>query len=142
MSEYFFPILFLVIIFVSLYDLKYHKVPNWVSLPLLLIGFILSFPGQPVLWMGSLLIFQAWKMGLMGGGDAKLWMGLTWCLYSSMGDAILLVMFITFLMTGLSQIVVRALTKRKIETGVKTAGAWRTVVFMGCLTYLNSAGWL
>ena len=127
---------------VSLYDLKYHKVPNWISLPLMLIGFIVGFPGNPALWIGSIFIFQAWRLGLIGGGDAKLWMGLSWCLFSFVGERILLVMSASLLITGLAQILVRALTKKKVETGIKAPGAWRTVVFMGCLVYLNSASWL
>ena len=135
---HYFLLLFLVIIFVSLYDLKYRKVPNWISLPLILIGIINGFPGEPVLWIGSIFIFQAWKLGLIGGGDAKLWVGLLWCLFSFAGEGILLVMSISLLVTGLSQILLRAITKQKIETGIKTSGAWRTVVFMGCLAFLNS----
>ena len=138
----FFLLLFFVIIMVSLYDLKYYKVPNWISLPLMLIGFIVGFPGNPALWIGSIFIFQAWKLGLIGGGDAKLWVGLLWCLFPFAGERILIVMSISLMMTGLAQILVRALTKKKVETGIKAPGAWRTVVFMGCLVYLNSASWL
>ncbi len=140
MSVSYFFLLFSVIILVSLYDLKYHKVPNWIALPLMLIGFMLGFPGNPALWIGSIFIFQAWMLGLLGGGDAKLWIGLLWCLFSFAGERILLVMSISLMVTGLAQILVRAIAKKKIETGVKTPGAWRTIVFMGLLAYLNSAG--
>lgn len=140
MSSYSFLLLFCVIIFVSLYDLKYRKVPNWISLPLMLIGLIVGFPGNPALWMGSIFIFQAWMLGLIGGGDAKLWMGLLWCLFSCVGESILLVMSISLMLTGLAQILVRAIAKKKIKTGIKTPGAWRTIVFMGLLAYLNLAG--
>ena len=142
MSPCFFFLLFFVIILVALYDLKYHKVPNWISLPLMFIGFMLGFPGNPVLWIGSIFIFQAWRSGLIGGGDAKLWLGLVWCFFSVAGESVLLVMSISLMITGLAQILIRALTKKKIETGVKAPGAWRTVVFMGCLAYLNSTGWI
>ena len=142
MPIYFFPVLFLVIILVSLYDLKYRKVPNWISLPLMFIGFILGFPGSPVLWIGSGFLFQAWMLGLIGGGDAKLWMGLLWCLFTFAGDRILLVMSISLMITGLAQLLVRAIAQKKIETGIKTPGAWRTLIFIGLLAYLNSAGWL
>lgn len=140
MSIYLFLLLFSMIILVSLYDLKYHKVPNWISLPLMLIGFILGFPGNLALWIGSIFIFHAWMLGLIGGGDAKLWVGLLWCLFAFAGEGILLVMFISLMVTGLTQILVRAITKKKIETGIKTPGAWRTIVFMGLLAYLNSTG--
>ena len=142
MPVYFFPVVFFVIIVVSLYDLKYHKVPNWISLPLMLVGFLLGFPGSPVLWMGSIFIFQAWMLGLIGGGDAKLWVGLLWCLFSFAGDKIILVMSISLMATGLVQLIVRAMVNKSIETGIKTPGAWRTLVFMSLLAYLNSTGWL
>ena len=143
MSIYFFFLLFSVISLVSLYDLKYHKVPNWISLPLMLIGFsIVGFPGNAALWIGSIFIFQAWMLGLIGGGDAKLWVGLLWCLFTFAGERILLVMSIAWLVTGLAQILVRAIARKKIETGIKTPGAWRTLVFMGLLAYLHPTGWL
>ena len=142
MSSYSLLLLFSVIIFVSLYDLKYRKVPNWISLPLMLIGFIVGFPGNPALWMGCIFIFQAWMLGLIGGGDAKLWVGLLWCLFTFAGEKILLVMSISLMVTGLAQLLMRAITRQKIETGIKTPGAWRTLVFMGLLVYLNSAGGL
>lgn len=140
MSVYYFLLLFFVIILVSLYDLKYRKVPNWISLPLMLIGFIVGFPGNPALWMGSIFIFQAWMLGLIGGGDAKLWMGLLWCLFTFAGEGILLVMSISLMVSGLAQLLMRAIARKKIETGIKTPGAWRTIVFMGLLAYLNLAG--
>ena len=105
-------------------------------------GLILCFPGNPTLWFGSIFIFQAWRLGVIGGGDAKLWIGLLWCLFSFAGEAILLAMAISLVITGLSQILVCALSKKKVETGIKVPGAWRTVIFMGCLIYLNSVSLL
>jgi len=133
----YFLLLFFVIVLVSLYDLKIRKVPNGMTLPLILFGFANSFPGNPALWIGTAFIFQAWKLGMIGGGDAKLWVGLLWCLFPFAGDGVLLVMSISLLATGLAQIIVRAITKQNIETGIKSAGAWRTVVFMGCLAFLH-----
>jgi Flp pilus assembly protein protease CpaA len=137
MSLHYFILLFLVIVLVSLYDLKFRKVPNWVSLPLMLAGIIACFPSTPTLWIGTAFIFQAWRLGMIGGGDAKLWIGLLWCLFSFAGDGILLVMFMSLLVTGLAQILVRALGSKKFQMGTKTPGAWRTVVFMGCLVYFT-----
>ncbi len=142
MSSYYFLFLFFVIVLVSLYDLKYREIPNWISLPLMFIGLITGFPGNPAIWIGSFFIFQAWRLGVIGGGDAKLWVGLLWCLFSFMGERILLVMSISLTITGLAQILVRLLTKKKVETGIKVPGAWRMVVFMGCIAYLNSANGL
>ena len=135
MSLHVFILLFLIVVLVSLYDLKFRKVPNFIALPLMLVGIIVCFPGNPILWIGSAFIFQAWKLGVIGGGDAKLWIGLLWCLFSLAGEQILLVMFISLMVTGLMQLLVRTLSTRKIHSGVKTPGAWRTVVFMGCLAY-------
>ena len=72
----------------------------------------------------------------MGGGDAKLWIGLLWCL-ASFGDSVVILMFAALMLTGLAQLVVRSLSQKKVATGLKTAGAWRAVVFMGLVAYLT-----
>ena len=128
--------LFTLIILISLYDLKYRKIPNWVTLPLMLLGLYVSVPGNPIIWIASLFIFSAWKFGFMGGGDAKLWIGLLWCL-SSFGDNVVVWMFVALMVTGVAQIVVRVLSQKRVTIGFKTAGAWRTVVFMGLLAYFH-----
>ena len=128
--------LFALVILISLYDLKYRKIPNWVTLPLILLGLYVSFPGDPIIWIASSFIFSAWKFGYMGGGDAKLWIGLLWCL-SSFGDNVVIWMFIALMATGGAQIVVRILSQKRVAIGFKTAGAWRAVVFMGFLAYLH-----
>lgn len=128
--------LFPLVILISLYDLKYHKIPNWVTLPLILLGLYVNFPGNVVIWMASSFIFSAWKIDFMGGGDAKLWIGLLWCL-SSLGDSLVVWMFIALMVTGVAQIGVRAIAQKRLAIGFKTAGAWRTVVFMGLLAYLQ-----
>ena len=132
MFFFLFPLVFLI----SLYDLKYHKIPNWITLPLMLLGLYVSFPGNHVIWIASCLIFSAWKFGFMGGGDAKLWIGLLWCL-SSFGDNLVVWMFVALAGTGVAQIGVRSLAQKRLAIGFKTAGAWRTVVFMGLLAYLQ-----
>jgi Flp pilus assembly protein protease CpaA len=131
-----FLFLFPLVVLISLYDLKHRKVPNWVTLPLMLLGFYVSFPGEPGIWIASVFIFSAWKFGFVGGGDAKLWIGLLWCL-SSFGEGMIIVMFAALMLTGIAQIVVRAFSQRRLAVGFQTAGAWRTVVFMGLLAYLN-----
>jgi len=128
--------LFALVILISLYDLKYRKIPNWVTLPLMLLGLYVSLPSTPIIWIASAFIFSAWKSGFMGGGDAKLWIGLLWCL-SSFGDGVVIWMFVALMLTGVAQIVVRALSQKRVTIGFKTPGAWRTVVFMGLLAYLR-----
>ena len=128
--------LFPLVILISLYDLKYRKIPNWITLPLMLLGLYVNFPGSPLIWIASSFVFSAWKFGFMGGGDAKLWIGLLWCL-SSFGDNVVVWMFVAWMVTGVSQIVMRALSQKRLAVGFKTAGAWRAVVFMGLLAYLH-----
>ena len=128
--------LFALVILISLYDLKYRKIPNWITLPLMLLGLYVNFPGSPLIWIASSFVFSAWKFGFMGGGDAKLWIGLLWCL-SSFGDNVVVWMFVAWMVTGVSQIVMRALSQKRLAVGFKTAGAWRAVVFMGLLAYLH-----
>ena len=128
--------LFPLVILISLYDLKYRKIPNWITLPLMLLGLYVSFPGNPLIWMASFFVYSAWKFGFMGGGDTKLWIGLLWCL-SSFGESVVLLMFAALMLTGVAQIVVRALSQKRGVIGFRTAGAWRAVVFMGLLAYLH-----
>ncbi len=128
--------LFLLVILISLYDFRYRKIPNWVTLPLMLLGLYVSFPGSPMIWIASSCIFSAWKFGYMGGGDSKLWIGLLWCL-STLGDGIVIWMFIALMVTGAVQIVVRTLSQKTAVIGFKTPGAWRTVVFLGLIAYLR-----
>jgi Flp pilus assembly protein protease CpaA len=128
--------LFPLVILISLYDLKYRKIPNLVTLPLMFLGLYVGFPGDPIIWIASVFIFSAWRSGFMGGGDAKLWIGLLWCL-SSFGDNVVVWMFVALMATGIAQIVVRALSQKRLAVGIKTAGAWRAVVFMGLLAYLK-----
>ena len=131
-----FLFLFALVLLISLYDLKYRKIPNWVTLPLMLLGLYVGFPGHPVIWIASSFLFSAWKLGLMGGGDAKLWIGLLWCL-SSFGDNVVIWMFVAWMVTGIAQFGMRILGQKRLAFGFKTAGAWRTVVFMGMLAYLH-----
>jgi Flp pilus assembly protein protease CpaA len=134
----FFMFLFLIIVLVSLYDLRSRKIPNWVSIPLMLLGIVASFPGNPILWIGSAFLFQAWRLGVIGGGDAKLWIGLLWSLFPFVGEAILFFLFLSLMITGGAQLLVRAPRARRLHPGIKAPGAWRTVVFMGCLAYFTA----
>lgn len=138
MSFPLFMFLFLIVVLVSLYDLRSRKVPNWVSIPLMLLGIAARFPGNPILWIGSAFLFQAWRLGVIGGGDAKLWIGLLWCLFPFVGEAILLILFVSLMTTGGAQLLVRAVRARRLHPALKTPGAWRTVVFMGCLAYFTA----
>jgi Flp pilus assembly protein protease CpaA len=120
----------LLCLFVTLYDLWYRRVPNWITYPLILSGFVANFPGAPALWFGSTLLLTAWGSGWMGGGDVKLWIGLLWCAFSFSGESVALIMFVTLIVTGLFQILVRVLGKKKDIMGIKLPGAWRSLAFL------------
>jgi leader peptidase (prepilin peptidase) / N-methyltransferase len=132
--------LVLLCLFVTLYDLRYRRVPNWITLPLMLIGFVANFPGAPALWFGSTLLLTAWGSGWMGGGDVKLWVGLLWCTFSFCGDVVALVMFITLIVTSMAQILVRVLVKKKDVMGIKLPGAWRSLAFLIFLSIYPASG--
>ena len=122
--------LFFLCLFVTVYDFRYRRVPNWITLPLMLIGIFANFPGAPALWIGSILILSAWGSGWMGGGDVKLWIGLLWCTFSFFGENVTLIMFISLIVTSIIQILARFLMKKREVVGIKLPGAWRALVYV------------
>jgi len=122
--------LFFLCLFVTVYDFRYRRVPNWITLPLMLIGIFANFPGAPALWIGSILILSAWGSGWMGGGDVKLWIGLLWCTFSFFGENVTLIMFISLIVTSIIQILARVLMKKREVVGIKLPGAWRVLVYV------------
>ena len=127
MSFIFLLTLLLLSFLVSLYDFHYARIPNWVTIPLFIIGLIVNSPhpfGIYVL-LGSFL--GAWKLGWMGGGDAKLWMGFIVCLPSIY--QMLWIIPLVFFATGALQLLWRKIRGRTL-TGIRTPGAWRTLIYM------------
>lgn len=122
--------LFFLCLFVTVYDFRYRRVPNWITLPLMLIGVVATFPGAPALWIGSILMLTAWGSGWMGGGDVKLWIGLLWCTFSYFGESVTLIMFVSLIITSIIQILARVLMKKRKVLGVKLPGAWRASVYV------------
>jgi len=106
----------------------------------MLIGVIENFPGPPTLWLGSILMLIAWNSGWMGGGDVKLWVGLLWCTFSFWGDSVVLVMFVTLIVTGTVQLLARVLVKKNDVVGIKLPGAWRALVYLIFLVFFNTGG--
>ncbi len=121
--------LFLYTLLISLYDLRTGKVPNWATLPVLLAGFLIHFPGDVPAWSLSLFVLFAWHIGQMSAGDAKLWMALFWALPVESALFLPSVFFMTLIGTALLQILWRELTSRPL-TGLRTPGAWRTIPFL------------
>jgi len=113
---------------VAIYDLRKRHIPNSVTLTLLLGGMIAYFPGAFETWLGCALLFVTWRLGGMGGGDAKWWMGLLWLVPPNLGVAAISMMVISFLTTASLQIVWRKLKDQPL-IGIRTPGAWRALPF-------------
>ena len=117
---------------IAAYDLRRQHIPNSVTLTLLLGGMITYFPGVFETWLGCALLFVTWRLGGMGGGDAKLWMGLLWLVPPSLAGMAVSMMVISFLTTASLQMVWRKLNDQPL-TGVRSPGAWRVLPFAAWL---------
>jgi Flp pilus assembly protein protease CpaA len=122
--------LLLVLVFcLAAYDGWTGRVPNGVTLPLLSVGLVLHFPGAPLTWLVCLLLFSAWHFGVLGGGDAKLWMALLWLLPPELVQIAVQVMALTFLLTASGQLLWRKVRGNRVW-GVRSPGAWRAIPFV------------
>ena len=119
----------LLVIAVSLYDLRTCKVPNQVTLPLLCAGFFLHYPGTFDIWFSCLVIFTAWRANWMSAGDAKLWMALFWIMPTGRSGETIFIFYGTLFFTALLQIGWRKFKGQPL-TGVRSPGAWRTIPFI------------
>jgi Flp pilus assembly protein protease CpaA len=128
--------LFIFTLAVSLYDWRTRRIPNWYSLPLLIAGLIAHFPGNQDLWFASLVLLIAWTMNWMSAGDAKLWITLLWALPIDYSSQALPLMFTSFLLTGLGQIIWRIVGKQSLTKSL-TPGAWRTIPFVLMCWYVH-----
>jgi len=154
--------LLILVILLAAYDCQRQRVPNWATLPLILIGLLVNLPGaiethwvEPfetrwvefieTRWVEFIetliacaLLLTAWRMGWMGGGDAKLWMALLWITPVEMARSAVPTMFTCLGVTGLAQIIWRKLKKRP-TFGLRSAGAWRAVPYAVWLLFVYSA---
>ena len=128
--------LFIFVLAISLYDLRTRRIPNWYSLPPLIAGLMAHFPGTPDLWIASLLLSFAWAKGGMGAGDVKLWIALLWALPVEYSEQAFPLVFLTFFLTGLGQILWRAIKKQPLTKSL-TPGAWRTIPFILMSWYVH-----
>jgi Flp pilus assembly protein protease CpaA len=122
-------LLFILTLTLSIYDFRTRRVPNGLTLTLLTVGMGLHFPGQPEIWTGSAVLFTFWHLGVLGGGDAKLWMALLWLAPPDLAHPAFVVLFSSIIITALAQMLWRKL-RGQVVTGVKTPGAWRTLPFV------------
>ena len=127
MSFFLLLALLLLSLFVSLYDFRYARIPNWVTIPLFIVGLIVNSPHPLGIYALLFIFWIVWKLGWMGGGDAKLWMGLIVSLPS--GYQMLWIIPLVFFATGTLQLLWRKIRGRTL-TGVRSPGAWRTLVYM------------
>ena len=123
------PALVLYVLLVSLYDLRAGRVPNWVTLPLLVAGVLANFPGTFPVWIACLFVFLAWHSSQMGAGDAKLWMALFWAVPPNPNTNLLFILSATLLGTALLQLSFRKLFRRPFS-GYRRPAAWRTIPFV------------
>lgn len=123
----------------SVYDLRHSRVPNWVTLPVLVAGLIAGFPGNPGLWAAFTLLAIAWRHGVIGGGDVKLWMAIILVLPLPGWD-ILINMMLVFGITGFMQIANRKMRGKGIA--VRSPGAWRVIGYVLLWQFLGPSWWL
>lgn len=128
--------LFIYVLAISLYDLHTRRIPNWYTLPLILAGMIAHFPGHLDVWLASFALLSAWASGWIGAGDVKLWMALLWALPVESSPQVLLIIFASFLLTGLAQILWRAV-RRQPASGTKSPAAWRAIPFLLMFWYVH-----
>jgi len=133
-------ILYILILFetsgLAWYDFRHRRIPNPVTFFLLLAGLILHFPGAAETWFGCVLLFIAWHVGWLGGGDAKLWMAMLWFVPVHQVGVAVSLMFILFLTTASLQLVWRKVKGRQVM-GVQSPGAWRVIPFAVWLLVMN-----
>lgn len=132
------PLLLCLLTFaLALYDLRTRRVPNRVTLLLLCAGMILHAPGKLEIWLGTALLFAFWRIGALGGGDAKLWMALLWLAPPEVAHQAFFVLFGAFFLTALGQLLWRKGRNLPL-TGLKTPGAWRALPFAIWLVIVSS----
>ncbi len=124
------------ILTVSLYDLRTRRIPNWCTLPLIIAGMIAHFPGHTDLWLACFVLVSAWSGGWMGAGDVKLWMAVLWTLPDTNIPSLILLVFISFLLTGIAQMFWRFMQSQP-TSGAKSPAAWRTIPFLLMYWYVH-----
>jgi leader peptidase (prepilin peptidase) / N-methyltransferase len=121
--------LLIYLLVVSLYDLRTRRIPNWCTIPLVIAGLIAHFPGSLDLWLACFLLVSAWANSWMGAGDVKLWMAILWALPETNIPSFIPLVFVSFLFTGIAQMLWRLIHKQT-ASGIKTPAAWRTIPFL------------
>jgi hypothetical protein len=111
-------------------DSRTRRIPNALTLPLLAAGLLLHFPSVAEVWAASALVLAAWRGGLCGGGDAKLWLALFWLTPPPAAPGSLAAFALSLLSSALGQRLVLGLMKRKARVG---PAAWRALPYAAWL---------
>ncbi|HUF37157.1 MAG TPA: prepilin peptidase [Anaerolineales bacterium] len=117
------------------FDFKTARIPNGATLPLLLAGLWLNFPGRPETWLASALLLLGWQQRMLGGGDAKLWLALLW-LAPVMIPNPAVVLGAVWVATGALQLAWRAGRRLRV-LGIRRPGAWRALPFVAWLVMVS-----
>ena len=128
--------LLIYVLVIGLYDLRTRRIPNWYTLPLILVGIISHFPGHLDVWFASFALLSAWASDWMGAGDVKVWMAVLWNLPGTSTPSPIVLFFISFFLTGLAQILWRTV-RRQPASGSKSPAAWRTIPFLLMFWYVH-----
>ncbi|MEA3350116.1 MAG: hypothetical protein U9Q82_05805 [Chloroflexota bacterium] len=129
-------LLLVLVIAIAWYDQRFRRVPNAVNYLLILAGGILHFPGTAEIWLGCLVLMIGWRIGGIGGGDAKLWMALLWLAPIDAGSAALITMCISFALTAIAQMLLRKLRSEPVM-GISSPGAWRSIPYVFWMVYVS-----
>ena len=128
--------LFIYALAISLYDLYTRRIPNWYTLPLVFAGMVAHCPGHLDVWLASFALLSAWANDWMGAGDAKLWIAVLWAMPIEQSSHALPLIFVTFFITSLVQILWRAI-RRQPTAHLITPAAWRTIPFILLCLYVH-----
>jgi len=155
-------ILILLTLVVSIYDLKYKRIPNWVTFPLIAAGILAHFPGSWITWLVSVLLvavgfteqsdvysflapvlravhFPPPTGHIVGMGDVKLWLALLWIVPSNLAKEAVISMLLGWILLSLCGLVWRAVRKEPVF-GRQTPMALASVAFVAILFILGITG--
>jgi prepilin signal peptidase PulO-like enzyme (type II secretory pathway) len=143
--------LFFFTLVISLYDLRTRRIPNWATIPVVIAGLIVHFPGTvtllvatafivalgfvkqttiqsvlaPIKSIISLPVSQGYVMGM---GDVKLWLACIWAVPKVLTLDAVLAMVLGWILMSLISIVMRAL-RHKHLSGAQSPVAWASFLF-------------
>lgn len=123
------------VLLVSALDFRTRRVPNVLTLPAMILG-ALAWPPDPwTILPVALFAFALWRAGVMGGGDAKLWIALAFWT-PPVGLHALFAMGVSAVVAGLAFLLghaVRGLLRghpgRERPWGIKRPAAWQAIPY-------------